>query len=245
MTEYSTAPFDPILQEFVAAPDDIEARQEMDKVLDELTPFIRKSVKIQLYKRGLLSANSQNVDDVVSEIWLRIIPKLIAMRKSPETNALYNLRSYAFKLVRNYCYDYGLSIERERRCITELRADYNVSRLKAIAEKSCRMEKTAEMRVTIENVWAEILLLNVQQRIVIILDIFRENEYVVLAALGITSLKSIAAATGLPEEVIANYYNNSPCDSEIAELLNCSKQRVVNLRSSARKRLMRRSIIAN
>lgn len=231
---------DPFLKQYVCASNETQARQEMDRIERELTPFIRKSVKILMIKRGILHESGLGVEDIVSEIWLRLMPKLMAVRTCPTNNYVYNIRSYAFKLVSNYCYDIGLYTDRERRYIIDLRSDWEVIQLETISDKSCKMEKTAEMRATIEKLWSEILQLNLEQRTVIILDILRENEYLLLVAHGVASLKSIAEITALPDTVIAHFYNNSPCDCEIANLLNCPKQRVVNLRSSARKRLNRR-----
>ncbi len=235
-----TGQIDLFLKQYVSASNESQARLEMNRIERELTPFIRKSVKIHTMKRGILLSSTIVEDDIVSEIWLRLIPKIIAARTCPKENYIYNIPSYAFRLVKNYCYDIGLYTDRERKYSRELRYDWEVTQLDHISDKTCKMEKTAEMRATIEKLWSEILQLNLEQRTVIILDILRENEYLLLGALGITSLRSISEITELPDEVIAHFYNNSPNDCEIADLLNCPKQRVVNLRSSARKRLNRR-----
>ena len=60
----------------------------------------------------------------------------------------------------------------------------------------------------------------------------------VFAAVGIASLRAIAAALELSLEELANLWGRLPIDDRtIAERLGCDRQQVINLRMSARKRL--------
>jgi hypothetical protein len=62
-----------------------------------------------------------------------------------------------------------------------------------------------------------------------------------LPAMGIASIRQIAAAIGMPPEALAAIWRQLPLnDRQVAETLSLTRQQIVNLRKSARDRLIRR-----
>lgn len=93
-------------------------------------------------------------------------------------------------------------------------------------------------------VWREIKLLPREQRLVVLLhlrDSHRRTALRFFPITGVATLPEIAAAMGLNARALADLWRELPMpDEQIAERLGIPRQRVINLRSSARKRLARR-----
>jgi len=91
--------------------------------------------------------------------------------------------------------------------------------------------------------WNEIRQLNRSQRAALLLNLRDDNGPAteLFPALGVASIAEIAEAVGLPEETFAALWSELPIeDLRIAELLDVTRQQVINLRKSARERLRRR-----
>lgn len=92
--------------------------------------------------------------------------------------------------------------------------------------------------------WREIQLLPFEQRLAVLLHLRDEWHATALRFFpiaGVATLRDIAAAMGIDERALAGLWRELPMpDSRIAERLGIPRQRVINLRSSARKRLARR-----
>jgi hypothetical protein len=95
-----------------------------------------------------------------------------------------------------------------------------------------------------EQVWAEILQLPVRQRVALLLDLRVDGEgspLVLFTESGVASLHAIAAALEMPAAELAALWHRLPLpDLEIAGRLALTRQQVINLRTSARRRLARR-----
>lgn len=93
-------------------------------------------------------------------------------------------------------------------------------------------------------VWREIQLLPLEQRLAVLLHLRDEWHSTALRFFpiaGVATLGDIAVAMGIDERALAELWRELPMpDSRIAERLGIPRQRVINLRSSARKRLARR-----
>lgn len=89
--------------------------------------------------------------------------------------------------------------------------------------------------------WQEIRRLPREQRVALLLNLRDHcgNSVLFLFPLsGVATFSEIAAALQLGEERLAELWNELPADDRtIAEILGCGRQRVINLRMSARKRL--------
>jgi hypothetical protein len=93
----------------------------------------------------------------------------------------------------------------------------------------------------LEGLWREILALPLRQRVAVLLGL-RDGQGAgllwVLPLGGVASLRDIAAALDMPAVELAEVWSRLPLDDRaIAERLGCTRQQVINLRSSARKRL--------
>jgi RNA polymerase sigma factor (sigma-70 family) len=106
-----------------------------------------------------------------------------------------------------------------------------------------------DLRRWMAELWAEIRELPQPQRVALLLNLrcSAENAAVGLLPLtGIASIREIAHALEWPAEELAAVWNRLPLeDLDIAERLGISRQRVINLRKSARERLLRRMNATN
>jgi hypothetical protein len=106
------------------------------------------------------------------------------------------------------------------------------------------VEVELEDRVRLKLIWEEICLLPLPQRVALLLSIRDSQGRSVLTLFQITntaSMRQLAEAMGMPAESFAQMWNDLPLgDATIARHLGATRQQVVNLRLSARKRLARR-----
>jgi RNA polymerase sigma factor (sigma-70 family) len=96
----------------------------------------------------------------------------------------------------------------------------------------------------VESLWREIQELPPRQRSALLLnlrDTERENALSLFPLMGVASFSEIALALMMSPEDLAALWNDLPLeDLKIAALLGVTRQQVINLRMSARKRLQRR-----
>lgn len=115
----------------------------------------------------------------------------------------------------------------------------------AVAEEGDDSALTSlEQRDFLRMLWREIRLLPLLQRKALLLNL-RDSEIVnpvaLLVLTATTSFDEIAAAMEMSREALAALWNDLPLDDlRIAAMLGMSRQQVINLRKSARKRLGRR-----
>jgi DNA-directed RNA polymerase specialized sigma24 family protein len=96
----------------------------------------------------------------------------------------------------------------------------------------------------LRRLWKEIVALPVRQRLALLLnlrDSRGDSVARLLPATGIASLEEIARVLELDPAEFATLWQDLPVeDARLAELLGITRQQVINLRKSARKRLTRR-----
>ena len=101
-----------------------------------------------------------------------------------------------------------------------------------------------ERREDLASLWNEIVLLPLPQRIALLLNLRgggSGSAIALLVLLGVTTFDALAAALAMTGEELAAIWSALPMDDlTIAERLGVSRQQVINLRQSARKRLGRR-----
>jgi DNA-directed RNA polymerase specialized sigma24 family protein len=101
-----------------------------------------------------------------------------------------------------------------------------------------------ELRQWLTQLWAEIRELPRAQRVALLLNLRAGDTapaVTLLPITGVASIRLIGEALELPPEDFAGLWNSLPLeDLAIAELLGITRQQVINLRKSARERLMRR-----
>jgi hypothetical protein len=99
-------------------------------------------------------------------------------------------------------------------------------------------------RAHLQRLWSEIRLLPVGQRRALLLNL-RDDEgegcLEVFALAGVATISALAAALELTAAELARLWSSLPLpDNEIAERFQWTRQQVINLRQSARQRLVRR-----
>jgi hypothetical protein len=102
----------------------------------------------------------------------------------------------------------------------------------------------AERRDYLQKLWNEIIDLPTRQRAAVLLNLKDENGRGVIdlwLVVGVANVEKIAAALEMTPEKFAEIWNHLPLDdNRIAEILDLTRQQVINLRKSARARLARR-----
>jgi RNA polymerase sigma factor (sigma-70 family) len=121
-----------------------------------------------------------------------------------------------------------------------LLAQEDVGPLENLADPARSADVAIDVRRRVERTWTEIQELPVRQRQALLLNL--KDEAVALFVLtGTASLRAIAAALDLRVEALADIWSRLPLnDNDIAARLRCTRQQVINLRASARKRLAAR-----
>lgn len=108
-----------------------------------------------------------------------------------------------------------------------------------------RLADRQEQLIYLRHLWAEICELPLQQRITLLLslkDQQGDDMITLLAHLRIASLRDIADRIAMPAEELARLWNDLPLDdATIARRLGVTRQQVISLRQSARRRLLRRA----
>jgi len=101
-----------------------------------------------------------------------------------------------------------------------------------------------ELRLWMKELWEQICDLPEAQRAALLLNLrcgSAGSAAALIPLTGVASVREVAAALGFPPEQFAAIWNRLPLDDlAIAELLGINRQKVINLRKSARERLTRR-----
>ena len=107
-----------------------------------------------------------------------------------------------------------------------------------------RQDHALDQRRFLEQVWDEIATLPVRQRIALLLNLRDPKGSGILWLLpmaGIATIRQIARLLEIPAAEFFELWRDIPLDdAAIAGRLGCTRQQVINLRVSARKRLMNR-----
>ena len=108
-----------------------------------------------------------------------------------------------------------------------------------------RVDLSLEQRLFFERVWLEVCQLPVLQRAALLLNLRDSREGGVISFLpflGVASKEDLARLLEMPYEEFENLWNELPLDdSRIAQMFGITRQQVINLRKTARERLVRRT----
>jgi RNA polymerase sigma factor (sigma-70 family) len=108
-----------------------------------------------------------------------------------------------------------------------------------------RLATRQEQHMYLQRLWAEICELPLEQRTSLLLSLRNkqgDDIITLLAHLRVASLRQIAEALALSAEELAQLWNALPLDdATIAARLGVTRQQVITLRQSARRRLLRRA----
>jgi RNA polymerase sigma factor (sigma-70 family) len=123
-------------------------------------------------------------------------------------------------------------------------SDSDGNLLKQLPDTRTNVATEVEKRIYLEKIWAEIRLLPERQRNALLLNLTDATGYALITLLpvtGIASLRQIAELLGMSAQQLAEIWNDLPMeDATIASHLGVTRQQVINLRKSARERLIRR-----
>jgi len=101
-----------------------------------------------------------------------------------------------------------------------------------------------EKKMFLQRLWEELKQLPLNQRAALLLNLKDASGFgciTLFPAIGIATIRQLAAALELPAERLAELWNDLPIeDARIAELLGLTRQQVINARKSGRERLARR-----
>ena len=112
--------------------------------------------------------------------------------------------------------------------------------IEAVADSRAPIDVDMALRERAARVWSEICGLPVRQRQALLLNLKDEGLSLFLAT-GTSSLRGVAEALEMPVETLAGLWNDLPLsDIDVAARMECTRQQVINLRMSARKRLSNR-----
>jgi len=101
-----------------------------------------------------------------------------------------------------------------------------------------------EKKMFLQRLWEELTQLPINQRAALLLNLKDASGFgciTLFPAIGIATIRQLAAALEFPAERLAELWNELPIeDARIAELLGLTRQQVINARKSGRERLARR-----
>lgn len=101
-----------------------------------------------------------------------------------------------------------------------------------------------EKKMFLQRLWEELKQLPLNQRAALLLNLKDPSGFgciTLFPAIGIASIRQLAAALEFSAERLAELWNDLPIeDARIAELLGLTRQQVINARKSGRERLARR-----
>lgn len=119
--------------------------------------------------------------------------------------------------------------------------DYLQSEILAVSDNQIRTE--IEQKEYLEKIWIEICELPIRHRLALLLNLKdKQGDCVIrlFPVLRIASVRQIAEALEFPAEEFASVWRELPWeDFKIAEFMNLTRQQVINLRQSARARIVR------
>lgn len=109
-----------------------------------------------------------------------------------------------------------------------------------VADTTPPIDERLQDRQTALLVWQQIEHLPPRQRTALLLNL-RDDALQLIVLTGVASVATIAAALGMPAATLADMWGRLPLpDNDIAAMLGCTRQQVINLRLAARKRLSNR-----
>jgi len=215
------------------------AAPEEDARLNELIqthalPLIRRVV------RSRLRDVPDDVDDVSAEAQMELLLWLRRMKAGTASSAIADFDAYTSTIAINACNRFFRRRPAQRGSIQLTAELWNT-----LPDRSHNPEKLLDLRRYVERLWREISELPRSQRVALLLHLRDGNGNPLLPMFpvsGVAFLPQLAAALEILEPELAVLWSDLPLDDNaIAALLACTRQQVINLRMSARKRLANRA----
>jgi hypothetical protein len=112
--------------------------------------------------------------------------------------------------------------------------------IESVPDSKPAIDVKLAQRGNAQRLWAQIRELPIRQRHALLLNL-KDDAIALFLTTGAASLRAIAESLEMPVEAFAALWNDLPLsDNDLAARLGCTRQQVINLRMSARKRLAHR-----
>jgi DNA-directed RNA polymerase specialized sigma24 family protein len=114
----------------------------------------------------------------------------------------------------------------------------------SVSDRKPDVALQVEQRIFLQRLWVEVRQLPLNQRVALLLNL-RDHEgkgcIALFPAIGIATFRQLAEALDMDAQKLAEIWNELPLeDARVADLLQLTRQQVINARKSARERLGRR-----
>jgi hypothetical protein len=228
---------DALFDAWLRAGDGPYAEQRLSELIDQARPLIRRVVASRLAGFG------EDREDLCSDVQMEVLLWLRRLKTEPDTVAIEDCPAYVSTIAANACNRYfrrrytgGASVN--------ITVPMSAGQLEAVPDRAQPVEQAIDCRRYAARLWEEIRALPRRQRIALLFHLRDAQGNSALSLFQLTGtafLPAIATAVGMSEAELAGLWNDLPLDdNRIAALLACTRQQVINLRMSARKRLAKR-----
>jgi RNA polymerase sigma factor (sigma-70 family) len=238
---------DPLLQPVVDASGDLERRRAVEELLvDVAAPIVRSVIQKTSFRFGPSARlRQEDEEDLAGTTMYRLVRR---MAVDLSAHPIESFGDYVAGVTRHVCHDYFRQWKARARLVPLVADDTTTDLAVGLAlevasddDPALQYEQTANVAAT----WREILDLPQEQRVAVLLNL-RDTDGTsalrLLVLTGIATLQELADAMGLAPSDLQDMWRSLPMpDAEIAARLGTSRQRVINLRQAARKRLRRRT----
>ena len=188
---------------------------------------------IILFKLGSGRDTVQDVDDVCADVMVRLLGVL------KQGAAIADLPAYVARTAYNACHDYfrrHLPHRQRSVVIEDVEGQLQVAPVDILND---------DHRWMLQRTWREVLALPLGQRMALLLNLRAPEGGDALRFFpqtGVAAKDDIADALEMPQAELENLWDALPLDdAAIGVRMGLTRQQVINLRKSARKRLERRT----
>lgn len=235
----SPSAFDPVLRPLVNAVNDVARCVALETVLVTVAAPVVQSV---LQRRSLrFGANGrfskEDEEDLAASVMVRLVRRLSV---DLITHPILNLQDYVAGVTKHEIDDHF----RRRYSSNADALDPDAAEVAEAVAGECDPLRRLELTDSAAAAWREIRALPSQQRAAVLLNLRDVRgssalSYFIIA--GVATLADLARAVDLSLSELAELWRELPLpDLIIAARLGITRQRVINLRQAARKRLARR-----
>jgi RNA polymerase sigma factor (sigma-70 family) len=223
-----------------------QRRDALENVLVTIAaPVVRAVVRnVSLRFGPSARLRPEDEEDIAATTMYRLVRRLST---DLSADPISSFRQYVAGVAKHVCDDHFRALRSSRAAIAEQSsfADEQAP-LELPAPPSADPVVRYELMESITAVWETIQLLPHQQRMAVLLNLKDGHGNTALRyvlASGIATMDDIAAALGVDDAKLLQWWPLLPLpDAQIADYLGVSRQRIINLRQAARKRLRRTAV---
>jgi RNA polymerase sigma factor (sigma-70 family) len=235
----SAVSVDPVLLPLIDAAGDDARRAALEQILVTVAaPVVQAVLRHKSFRYGPGGRFArEDEEDLAAGVMVRLVRRLsVDLTAHP----ILDLRDYAAAVTKHEVGDYFRRRYAERSQVRVV-DDGEIAEIVDDGFDPLQRLQLADMA---DAVWREIRVLPPQQRAAVLLNLRDADGAPALPhfiVAGVATLADLAAAVDLALAEFAELWRELPLpDAKIAERLGIARQRVINLRQAARKRLVRR-----